>query len=341
MVDRFEMEFAERVGAPYAVALASGTAALHLALVHLGVAPGDEVLASTLTFAASINPIVYLGGTPVLVDSERRSWNLDPDLVERALEERKRQGRPIKAVVAVHLYGQSADLARLRAICERYEVPLIEDAAEALGATWQGRQPGTIGWAGVFSFNGNKIITTGGGGMLVTADRALATHARKLSAQARDEAPHYQHSEVGYNYRLSNLLAAVGRAQLEVLDERVAGRRAVFERYERAFAGVDGIELMPEAEWGTHNRWLTTLTIDRDRFGATSEDVRRRLAEHGIEARPVWKPMHQQPIFADCPVLGGRVADDLFARGLCLPSGSQLEDADVDRVIDVVLSDAE
>ncbi|MEZ4589021.1 MAG: aminotransferase class I/II-fold pyridoxal phosphate-dependent enzyme [Gemmatimonadales bacterium] len=335
MVDRFEREFAARVDAPYAVALASGTAALHLALIHLGIGPGDEVLVSSLTFAASVNPIVYLGATPVLIDSEPGSWNADPALIEQALGERA--GR-VKAVVAVHLYGQSADLGRIRECCERFDVPLIEDAAEALGGTWQGRQPGTVGWAGVFSFNGNKIITTGGGGMLVTGDADLADHARKLSTQARDDAPHYQHSEIGYNYRLSNLLAAVGRAQLEVLDDRVARRRAIFDRYRQGLAGVEGIELMREAPWGTHNRWLSTLTIDERAFGASREAVRLGLAERGIEGRPVWKPMHQQPVFEGVPVYGGAVADDLFDRGLCLPSGSSLTDSEVDRVIDGVLS---
>jgi len=335
MVDRFEVEFAQKVGIPHAVAVSSGTAALHLALTHLGVGPFDDVVVSSLTFAGSVNPIEYLGATPVLIDSEPGSWNLDPDLVERALRER---AGAVKAVVAVHLYGQSADLERLREICARFGVPLIEDAAEALGATWQGRQLGTIGWAGVFSFNGNKVITTGGGGMLVTADPELAAHARKLSTQARDDAPHYEHSEIGYNYRLSNLLAAVGLAQLEVLGERVARRRAIFDRYRDGFQSVAGLELMPEASWGTHSRWLTTLTIDERELGASREDVRLGLATLGIEARPVWKPMHQQPVFQGRPVIGGAVADDLFARGLCLPSGSGLTDAEVDRVIDGVVS---
>ncbi|HEX8694184.1 MAG TPA: aminotransferase class I/II-fold pyridoxal phosphate-dependent enzyme [Longimicrobium sp.] len=335
-VDGFEREFAAAVGSPHALALSSGTAALHLALLLAGVGPGDEVLVSTLTFSASVNPAVYLGAHPAFVDSERVSWNLDPALLEEALEERARAGRLPKAVVVVHLYGQSADLDPILAACERYGVTVIEDAAEALGATYRGRAPGTLGWAGVFSFNGNKVITTSGGGMLVSADAELVDHARKLSTQARDPAPHYEHSEIGYNYRLSNVLAAIGRAQLAALEERVAARRANFELYRQALGDLPGVEFMPEAPWGRHSRWLTCLTIDPAEFGADREAVRLALEAEDIEARPVWKPMHLQPVFAGRPCVGGAVAEDLFARGLCLPSGSSLTRSDLERIVDIV-----
>jgi pyridoxal phosphate-dependent aminotransferase EpsN len=335
-VDEFEKEFAAAIGAEHAVALSSGTAAVHLALLLAGVGPGDEVLVSTLTFVASVNPIVYLGATPVFIDSDRASWNMDPALLEEALDVRARRGRLPRAVVVVHLYGQSADLDAIAAVCARYGVALIEDAAEALGATYRGRAPGTTGITGVFSFNGNKIITTGGGGMLVSADRSLIAHARKLATQARDPAPHYEHSEMGFNYRLSNVLAAIGRGQLRVLSERVAARRRNFAFYSAALGDMPGIEFMPEAPWGTHARWLTTLTIDPDEFGADTETVRLALEAEGIEARPVWKPMHLQPLYAHAPVVGGAIANDLFARGLCIPSGSNLTEIDRERVAAVV-----
>ena len=335
-VDAFERELAETVGARHAVALSSGTAALHLALQLAGVVAGDEVLTSTLSFVASANPIVYLGGTPTFVDSEMSSWNMDPALLEEALEQRARSGRLPKAVVVVHLYGQSADLDPIVAACARHGVALIEDAAEALGGSYKGRHPGTLGLAGIYSFNGNKVITTAGGGVLVTPDAALAARARKLATQARDAAPHYQHSELGYNYRLSNVLAAIGRGQLPVLHERVAARRRNFAYYAEALGDLPGISFMPEAPWGTHTRWLTTLTIDPQLFGVDREVVREALDAAGIEARPVWKPMHLQPLYSGCAVLGGAVANDLFARGLCLPSGSSLSESDLAEVVAVV-----
>lgn len=335
-VDAFEREFGEAVGARHSVAVSSGTAGLHLALILAGVGPGDDVLTSTLTFVASVNPIAYLGATPAFIDSEQSSWNMDPALLEEALEERARAGRLPKAVVVVHLYGQSANLDPIAAACARYGVALIEDAAEALGASYKGRSPGTLGAIGVYSFNGNKIITTAGGGMLVTPDGALAAHARKLATQARDPAPHYEHSELGYNYRLSNVLAAIGRGQLRVLKERVAARQRNFAFYAEALGDLPGIAFMPEAPWGTHTRWLTTLTIDTRLFGVDRETVRQNLDAAGIEARPVWKPMHLQPLYASCSINGGAVADDLFARGLCLPSGSSLSEADLERVVAVI-----
>ena len=335
-VDAFEEEFAQVVGAPHALALSSGTAALHLALKLVGVGPGDDVLVSSFTFCASANPIVYLGGFPCFMDSERESWNMDPAELERELAFREDIGSLPKAVVLVHLYGQTADLDRICDLCARYGVPLIEDAAEALGATYRGRPPGTRGIAGVFSFNGNKIITTSGGGMLVSPDEGLIQAARKLATQARDPAPHYQHSEIGYNYRMSNLLAAVGRGQLQVLEERVEARRRNFEFYARALGDLPGIQFMPEAPWGRHSRWLTCLTIDPREFGTTREDVRLALERENIEARPVWKPLHMQPVFAGCTFVGDEVAQEIFEDGLCLPSGSNLSDSDLERIVAVV-----
>lgn len=335
-VEAFETEFAELVGAQYALAVNSGTAALHLALIGAGVGPGDEVIVSTLTFAASVNPVVYQGAAPVFVDSELQSWNMDPMLLAEDLEARARRGRLPKAVIVVHLYGQSADLEPILAVCNQYEIPLIEDAAEALGATYKGNSPGTLGYAGIYSFNGNKIITTSGGGMLVSSDERLITHARKLATQARDPAPHYQHSEIGYNYRMSNILAGIGRAQLRVLEERVQARRRNFEFYKEALCDLPGLEFQPEAPWGRHTRWLTCILINPDEFGATREEVRLALEAENIESRPVWKPMHLQPVFQNYPCVGGRVAEDLFSRGLCLPSGSNLSVDDLQRVVEVI-----
>ncbi len=339
-VDGFEREFAEAVGSPAALALSSGTAALHLALIHLGVGPGDRVFVSDLTFAASVNPIRYLGAEPVFIDAERESWNMDPALLEQALEDAARAGALPKAVIVVHLYGQSADLDPILAACRRFQVPLLEDAAEALGASYRGRAPGTLGLAGVFSFNGNKVITTSGGGMLVSGDEALLAHARKLSTQAREPAPHYEHEEIGYNYRLSNVLAALGRGQLSVLEDRVRARRASFNAYRQALGGLPGVELQPEATWGRHSRWLTCLTLDAAAFGAGPEAVRLELEARNIEARPLWKPMHLQPVFRHHPYVGGEVGADLFARGLCIPSGSSLTDAQRERVVEGVLAAA-
>lgn len=332
-IEAFEREFCDVVGASHGAAVSSGTAALHLSLILSGVGPGDEVLVSTLTFAASVNPILYVGANPVFIGSERRSWNLDPELLADAIEVRVRAGRTPKAVIVVHLYGQAANLDPVLELCRRHEIAVIEDAAEALGATYGERSPGTFGQFGVFSFNGNKIITTGGGGMLVSADESMIVHARKLASQARDQAPHYQHSEIGYNYRLSNVLAGIGRAQLRVLDERVRRRREIFEFYRRSLEDLPGIDFMPEADWGRHTRWLTTLTLSESAFGATSRDVLDALERDNIEARPIWKPMHKQPVFSRYQAHGGAVSEDLFDRGLCLPSGSNLEQGDLDRVV--------
>ncbi|MCC6457204.1 MAG: DegT/DnrJ/EryC1/StrS family aminotransferase [Caldilineaceae bacterium] len=335
-IDAFEKEFSAAVGVPHALALASGTAGLHLSLRLLGVGPGDDVVVSTLTFAASAFPVIYQGAQPVFIDSEPFSWNMDPQLLARFLADRARQRRLPKAVVLVHLYGQCADLEPILSLCDRYEIPLIEDAAEALGSSYQGKFAGSFGRAAVFSFNGNKIITSSGGGMLVSSDADLIAHARKLASQARDPVPHYQHSEVGYNYRMSNLVAAVGRGQLQVLEERVAARRRNFAWYAEHLAGLPGIKFMPEAGWGRHTRWLTCLTVDPAAFGADREMIRLALEAKNIEARPVWNPLHLQPIFSQCESVGGGVAEKLFGQGLCLPSGSSLTEADLTRVVETI-----
>jgi dTDP-4-amino-4,6-dideoxygalactose transaminase len=335
-VNAFEQEFCEVVGSSHAAAVSSGTAALHLALKLVGVGVGDEVFCSTLTFSASANPIAYLGAKPVFIDSDRVSWNMNPELLRAALAQRAKVGKLPKAVVLVHLYGQSADIDPILAACQEYGVPMIEDAAEALGATYKGRSPGSFGTIGIFSFNGNKIITTSGGGMLVSEDANITSKAKFLATQARDPAPHYQHSEIGYNYRLSNVLAGIGRGQLLVLADRVAARRRNCAVYEQALGKLPGIEFMPEAPWGSATRWLTCLTIDPTAFGADRERVRLALGEAQIEARPVWKPLHMQPIFQDSECFGGEVAEDLFARGLCLPSGSNLSDEDLNCVIEEI-----
>jgi dTDP-4-amino-4,6-dideoxygalactose transaminase len=335
-VDAFEQEFCQVVGASYAAAVSSGTAALHLALRLVGVQPGDEVFCSTLTFVATANPITYLGAKPVFIDCDRISWNMNPDLLWGILQRRARMGNLPKAVVIVHLYGQSADIDPILEACNHYEIPLIEDAAESLGATYKGRSPGSFGKIGIYSFNGNKIITTSGGGMLVSNDEQLVSKARFLATQARDIAPHYQHSEIGYNYRLSNVLAGIGRGQLRVLNQRVAARRHNFNIYQQALGQLPGIEFMPEVNFGRATRWLTCLTIDPQAFGADREQVRQALSEKQIESRPVWKPLHLQPVFTDCEYVGGAVSEDLFARGLCLPSGSNLTTDDLARVIHAI-----
>jgi len=335
-VEAFEREFAESVGAAHAVALSSGTAAIHLALHILGVGPGDEVLTSTMTFAATAYAITYVGATPAFVDVSPETWNLDPDLLERELAARSRRGRQAAAVLSVDLYGQCADYTRIVEICARFGVPLLEDAAEALGATYGDRPAGSFGECAAFSFNGNKIITTSGGGMLVSHRRDIADRARHLATQARDPAPHYQHSEIGFNYRLSNLLAAVGRGQLRSLPAKVAQRRAINGRYRAALSALPGLQFMPEAAYGESNCWLTCVTVDPHVFGASRETIRLALEAADIESRPLWKPMHLQPVFNRFPMAGGAVCEDLFERGLCLPSGSSLTVDDQARVAAIV-----
>ena len=319
----FEQEFSTRVGLP-GVALASGTAALHLALRLVGVGPGDEVLCSTLTFVAAANAIVYQGGMPVFVDSDRATWNLDPDVLLRALRERAAANRLPKALIVVHLYGQSSDMDPIRDACAEHGVAVIEDAAEAVGTLYKGKPAGTLGDIGVYSLNGNKIITTTGGGVLVSPNSAWVEKARFWSQQARDPALWYEHSELGYNYRMSNVLAGIGRGQLEVLDLRVQQRRAIAFRYRDAFADLPGISLMPQAPYGLHTNWLSCFLIEEQKFGCSRDELIRVLDAGKVESRPVWKPMHLQPLYAGCAHYGGDVAEDLFRRGICLPSSSSL-----------------
>ncbi len=344
-VDAFEAAFAEHTGIAHCLAVSSGTAAIHLALRCLGVGPGDLVLAATLTFVGSVAPAAQLGADLAFIDADRASWNMDPERLREALEFFAKQGRRAKAVIPTDLYGQCADYARLLDVCAPFGVPLLADCAESVGARYgydgiggPGRHAGS--WPGlaasIFSFNGNKIITTSGGGMLASADAGLVARARKLSQQAREPAPYYEHVELGYNYRLSNILAAIGLGQLETLEARVAKRRLISHWYAEEFAATPGLSLMPEVATGRANRWLTVVLIDAEAFGATPEDVRLALEAENIESRPLWKPMHMQPVFAGRPVFGGRVAGELFARGLCLPSGSAMTRDDVARVARLV-----
>jgi pyridoxal phosphate-dependent aminotransferase EpsN len=335
-VDGFEADMVEFVGCEAAVGLASGTAALHLALLLHDVAQGDEVWVSDLTFIAPANAARYVGADLRFIDSERETWNLDPTLLEEALQEAAAAGRLPKAVIAVDLYGQCAQLERLAAACEQYDVALIEDAAEALGAEWMGRAAGNWGRLAAFSFNGNKIITTGGGGMLV-GDAPAIDRARYLAQQARQPVLHYEHTDVGYNYRLSNLLAAVGRGQLAALPGKIDRRHAINSRYRDALESVEGIGFMPWHSRGRPNGWLTLLTLDPD-LGITPHEFCAALEKDDIEARPAWKPMHLQPVFRGVPVVGGAVAEELFATGVCLPSGSAMTDGDADRVIESVFA---
>ena len=389
-VDAFEREFAEYVGIKHCVALSSGTAAMHLALRILGVGQGDEVIASTLTFIGSVTPVIFQGASLVFVDCDRASWNMDPGLLKEALEDCKRRGKLPKAVVPTDLYGQCFDYERILEICEEYGVPVVADAAEALGAKYKlatdphrptqtdidfspadfagekvsshtrtdnltrYRHAGVGAKAAVFSFNGNKIITTSGGGMLASDDKEFIDYARNLSQQAREPFPHYEHTEIGYNYRMSNILAAIGRGQLKVLDERVQRKREIFDYYRKALRDLPGIEFMPEPEWSRSNRWLTVILITPEEFGASAAEVMAALEAENTEARPVWKPMHLQPVFNPqivsrkgakahneksykARVVGGEVAEDLFKRGLCLPSGTAMTNSDLDRIIKTIL----
>ena len=332
-VDAFEQELAAYVGASHAVALSSGTAALHLALLQAGVGSGDRVLCSDLTFVATANAITYVGAEPVFVDAVEEDWNLDTSLVEEELAAAAADGRPYAAVVAVDLYGRCCDYAALGPLCERYGVPLIEDAAEALGSWIGERSAGTFGTTGVFSFNGNKILTTSGGGMLITDDGEVAARTHSLATQAREPAPHYEHEHVGYNYRLSNLLAAVGRAQLAALDDKVMRRREIGARYRAELGDLPGVRFLGERSGQRTNHWLTCVTIDPEQARVDRETVRTHLRARGVEARPVWKPMHLQPLFADRRIVGGEVSARLFDRGLCLPTGSSLTDSEQHEVV--------
>jgi dTDP-4-amino-4,6-dideoxygalactose transaminase len=332
-VDAFESDLAGVTDRAHAVALSSGTAALHLALLALGVGAGDRVLVSSLTFAATANAVMYTGAEPVFVDSDATTWNMDPDLLEEALA----SGGRFAACVPVDIYGQCADYDRIVQLCADHEVPLVEDAAEGLGATYRGKPAGSFGVMATLSFNGNKIITTSGGGALVTDREDWAQQTRWLATQARDPAPHYQHSTIGYNYRLSNLLAALGRTQLADLERRVDIRRGHNAAYRSALAGLPGLEFMPEADGCRSTFWLTCLTIDPRVAGTDREQLRTSLEALDIEARPVWKPMHLQPVYSECEMFGGALSARLFDDGLCLPSGSNLSEVDRGRVIETVL----
>lgn len=341
-VDGFEKDLQDFTGAGHAAILSSGTAAIHLALVILGVKPGDLVLCQSMTFSASANPIAYLGATPVFIDSEKETWNMCPQALEEAIlacEAGKVSGKKQKpaAIIPVHLYGMPAKMDEIMALSKKYEIPVVEDAAEALGSTYKGKACGTFGDMGVLSFNGNKIITTSGGGALLSDTEWMINKARFLATQARDEAPHYQHSHIGYNYRMSNVLAGIGRGQMEVLPERVEQRRRNHTFYKKTLGDLAGISFLEEPEGFYSNRWLSCILVDPQKTGGiTREDIRKFLWEDNIESRPLWKPMHLQPVFQDAPYFGGRVAEELFDNGLCLPSGSNLTEVDLERVVERV-----
>ena len=335
-IDAFENELSAYNNISYCAALSSGTAAIHLALIMLGVGREDEVICSSFTFSGSCNPIVYQGATPVFVDSETQSWNMDPNLLEEAIRDRMHRGKKPKAIIVVHLYGMPARIDEIMRIAREYDIAVIEDAAEGLGSSFQEQKLGTFGDIGIYSFNGNKIITTSGGGALVSQNKSWVQKAKFLSTQARDAAPHYQHSEIGYNYRLSNICAGIGRGQLEVLDERVRQRREIFAFYRQAFSSLRGISYQEELPGSFSNRWLTCIVIDPTENKATPEDLRLALEDEHIESRPLWKPMHVQPVFQGAPHYGGAVSEKLFSTGLCLPSGTAMKAHDLNRVVGTV-----
>jgi len=339
-VSGFESDIKKYLGGNVEVAaLSSGTAALHLALIMLGVSNGDEVICQSMTFAASANPIKYLGATPIFIDSESKTLNICPDHLEIAIEDRIKKGKKPKAIIAVHLYGMPYQVDRINTIADKYNIPVIEDAAEALGSIYKGENCGTFGELAILSFNGNKIITTSGGGALVTKTEKMKQKAVFLATQARDDAPHYQHSEIGYNYRLSNISAGIGRGQMEVLDERVSARREMFEFYVNLFRDIEGVSLFSEPSTDYFsNHWLSVLTINSEITGFSREDLRESLGALNIECRPLWKPMHMQPVFADSPFYGTGVAENMFDNGLCLPSGSNLSDNDRSRISNAIKS---
>lgn len=339
-INLFEKELADYVGTKGAVALSSGTAALHLALRYLGVGEGDTVFCSTFTFVASANPILYQGAEPIFIDSEPDSWNISPAALKYALSEAEKSGKLPKAVIVVNLYGQSADMDPLLEICDMFNVPIIEDAAESLGATYKGRASGTIGEFGIYSFNGNKIITTSNGGMLVSDNLEALEKARFWSTQAKENSKHYQHKEIGYNYRLSNILAGIGRGQLMVLNDRINSRRKIFQNYFSELSNIDGIAFMKEANFGRSTHWLTALTIDPDITGTTAENIIDALEAHNIEARRLWKPMHLQPLYKTNKYYPHEkersISDELFDKGICLPSGSNLTENEQSRIIELI-----
>jgi dTDP-4-amino-4,6-dideoxygalactose transaminase len=337
-VDEFEKTLAKFCNTKYAAALSSGTSAIHLALIILGVSRGDEVIASSFTFSATINPIVYQGATPILVDSESDTWNMDPGLLESAIKSRISNGKKPKAIIVVHLYGMPANMEKIMKIADSYEIPVIEDAAEALGSRFKNKPLGSFGKLAVLSFNGNKIITTSGGGALISNNKNYIDKARFLSTQARDDAPHYQHSQIGYNYRMSNVLAGIGLGQMEVIDSRVELRRSNFEFYKQNLGKIEGIRFLEEPNKNYFsNHWLTTILIDPLKTGKNRTELQKALEDENIESRPLWKPMHLQPVFERCPTYLNGLSKELFDIGLCLPSGSNLSDEDRQRVIEVII----
>ena len=329
-VNEFEKELAAKVGSKHGAALVSGTAAIHLALKAVGVGEGDIVLCQSLTFSATANPIIYQNATPVFIDSDYETWNMCPKALEAAFE---KYGDKVKAVLVVHLYGLSADMDKIMAICEKYNVPVIEDAAESLGAYYKGKHTGTFGKFGVFSFNGNKIITTSGGGMLVSDDEEKIKKVRFWSTQSRDAARHYQHSELGFNYRMSNVVAGIGRGQLKVLEQRVAKKKYIFEYYKRELGQLEGLEFMPINDWNEPNYWLSVMTV---KGSVRPLDVMEALEKENIESRPVWKPMHMQPFYAEYDYVGGDVSEKLFENGVCLPSDTKMTDVDLERTCGII-----
>jgi len=336
-VDAFERELGSTVGAKHVAALVSGTSAIHLALILLDVKPGDFVISSTYTFSATVNPIAYLCAIPVLVDSEAESWNMDPDLLERAIIGMSSEGKKPKAIIVAHLYGMPAKMNEIMAVADKYNIPVIEDAAEALGSKYMGKRVGCLGKFGILSFNGNKIITTSGGGALTCEDEALIKRARFLATQARDPAPHYQHSTIGYNYRMSNVVAGIGRGQLEVLDQRIKRRREINQWYRDVLKDVPGITFHTEPSKDFYsNYWLTCIIIDPEKAGTDSEKVRLAFTTENIEVRPLWKPMHLQPVFENCPAYVNGTSEAFFRNGLCLPSGTNMTENDMERIQEVL-----
>lgn len=332
-VTAFEKELGNYLEIDHVAALSSGTASIHLALIILGIKPGDEIISSTFTFSATINPIIYLNAKPVFIDCEENSANMDPNLLEDAIKNRIKSGKKPKAIIIVHLYGMPANMDDLMKIASNYSIPVIEDAAEALGSKYNGKSLGTFGDLGVFSFNGNKIITTSGGGALVSKNEEYIRKARFLSTQARDSAPHYQHSQIGYNYRMSNVLAGIGRGQLEVLKDRIRSRRSNFDYYHKHLSSINGISFLYESEKSFSNRWLTTILINPKVHKKTPSDIRMYLEQQMIETRPLWKPMHLQPVFSNLPVFTNNISEKFFEQGLCLPSGSQLTEKELQSVV--------
>jgi dTDP-4-amino-4,6-dideoxygalactose transaminase len=338
-VDAFENSISSYIGVKHAAAMNSGTSAIHIALILLGVKKGDEVIATSFTFTATVNPIVYQGATPVLIDSEPETWNMCPETLEIAIKDRLSKGKKPKAIIPVHLYGMPANMESIMGLANKYEIPVIEDAAEALGSRYKGQSVGSFGKMAALSFNGNKIITTAGGGALISDEEKLVVKARYFSTQARDQAPHYEHTQIGYNYRMSNILAGIGLGQMEVLDQRINQRRNNFFFYKKGLESFDGISFQEEPDESYFsNHWLTTILIDAEKTHKTREDLQKALAKENIESRPLWKPMHLQPIFSNCQKYLNGTSENLFTNGLCLPSGSNLSDEDRIRVLNAIIN---